>query len=155
MTLINHLIEQLKTTTGVIIALVCSFLMPIATVLIVVGLFIFADTITGIWKSIKKQQKITSKRLSNVISKMVLYQSAVVLFFVLEKYILGDMVLHFISVQWFLTKLVALTLVSIELTSINENIYAVTGFSFWNKFKDLLKRTKEIKDEISDVSKKE
>ena len=119
MTLINHLIEQLKTTTGVIIALVCSFLMPIATVLIVVGLFIFADTITGIWKSIKKQQKITSKRLSNVISKMVLY------------------------------------LVSIELTYINENIYAVTGFSFWNKFKDLLKRTKEIKDEISDVSKKE
>lgn len=132
---------------------IVTFLLPIKGIIVVVGLSILVDTVTGIIKSKKLNEPITSRRMSNIVSKMVLYQSAVILFFCIEKYILGDIVSLFISTELIVTKLVAITLVSIELKSINENVKAYTGYSLWQRFKDLLIRAKEIKDDIEEVQK--
>ena len=65
--------------------------------------------------------KITSKALSAIVSKMVLYQSAVILVFILEKYLLINFFTSIFGVELFLTKIVATTLCGIELMSINES----------------------------------
>lgn len=147
---ISQIYRNLKIEVSALISIIVAFLMPIIPLIIVVGLFIIADTFIGLWRSVKKDQKITSKRLSNIVSKMVLYQSAIILFFIMEKYILVDMVGYFIKIPWFITKVMACVLCSIELKSIDESVQEVLGVSIWDRFKLLLKRTTEVKEDIKD-----
>jgi hypothetical protein len=79
---------------------------------------------------------------------MMLYQITVILFFLIDKFILNSIMLKFFSVPLMLTKIVALILISIELMSINENVIAVKGFSLWDGMKSLFARAKLIKNEI-------
>ena len=125
-----------------------TFLLPIKGILIAVGLSIFADTVSGIYKARKLKQPITSRKLSNVISKMFLYQGAVVLLYVIDKFILGDIISLFFSVPLLVTKLAAMTMIVIEMKSINENYKDVIGYSMWNKFKIMINRAKDLKDSI-------
>jgi hypothetical protein len=46
------------------------------------------------------------------------------MFFLIDKFILNEIILTFFSVEFMLTKVVALVLASIEVMSINENIQA-------------------------------
>ena len=83
---------------------------------------------------------------------MFLYQGAIVLFFCIEKYILADFVGYFVDIELFLTKLVASILIFIELMSVNENYIAISGVSIWGKFKEMIRRAKEVKEEIKDLA---
>lgn len=133
-----------------ILAIILAFLAPIAPLILTVGLFILADTIVGIWKAKKINDKITSRKLSAIISKMVLYQSALIMFYLIDTFILQDFIKGFLQIPFFLTKIVAATLVFIELKSIDESTTIIFGFSFWDKFKDLLSRSKSLKKEFKD-----
>lgn len=132
---------------------VLSFFLPIHGVILAVGLSIIADTIMGMLKACKIKEPITSRKLSVVVSKMILYQSALILFFIIEKYILTDFVGLFTSLEFIVTKLVAITLISIEVKSIDENFKAIKGYSLWDKFKFMLLRAKEIKSDLEEVKK--
>lgn len=121
--------------------------------MITVGLAIMADTITGMWKAKKLNEKITSRKLSQIISKMFLYQGTIVLFFLIDKFILGDILLAFFSIQFLLTKVVALVLASVEVFSIDENIKAVKGTGLWSAFKQLTSRAKDISNEVQQIKK--
>ena len=116
---------------------------------------ILLDTIFGIWKCKKQGTEITSKGLSSIVSKMVLYEAAVILIFALEKFMIGEFVLLFTAIPLFLTKVVATLLVGIELTSISENIEEATGVNIWQKVKDMLGRAKDIKNDVNDILKKD
>jgi hypothetical protein len=50
-----------------------------------------------------------------------------------------------------LTKILALTLVSIEVMSINENYILINKISIWDSLKNLFTRAKEIKQEINEI----
>lgn len=147
----------LKTSLFIkkLLLIVIAFLLPIKGVILAVGCAIMADTITGIIKAKKNNDEITSRKLSVVVSKMILYQSAIILFYIIEKFILADIVGLFTDLPFIVTKIVAITLISIELKSVNENYIAIKGYSLWTKFKDLLLRAKEVKDEIDSMTKKE
>ena len=136
--------EKLAVFCSVIIA----FLTPIKPLLIVVGLIICIDTITGIYKVFKTKEKFSSRKLSRTISKMVLYLGSIILIFVLDKYLLGEIVKIFTTVDLFPTKTWTMFLVGVELLSIRENIKAATKVDIWEKFKVVLRRAKEEKDEI-------
>jgi len=144
-----------RITFDKILIILSAFLMPIKPLLILVGLMIFLDTIFGVWKCKKNGTQITSKGLSSIVSKMVLYQASVILFFALEKFIFGDFVLLFTSIPLFLTKIVATLLVGIEITSISENVEEATGVSIWQRIKSMLGRVKEIKNDVNDIIKNE
>ncbi len=133
-------------------AIIFAFLAPISSLMLVVGFCIALDTLFGIWKAKKTKSKITSRRLSAVISKMVLYQSAVILFFVIEKFIIADFIGYFVDIELFITKIVASILIFIELLSINENFQVISGISLWGKFKEMIRRAKDVKDEIKDLA---
>ena len=137
-----------KEKIRVLISVIIAFIAPIKPLMIVVGLFIVIDTITGIYKVFKTKEKFSSRKLSRTISKMVLYQACIILIFSLDKLLLGELISSFVTVQFFTTKVVAMFLVTVELISIKENIKAATKVDIWEKFKGLLRRAKEEKDEF-------
>jgi hypothetical protein len=132
-------------------ATIGAFLMPISGLLFLVGFVIVLDTITGVWKSVKNKVKITSRGLSAIISKMLLYEVTVIMFYMIDQFILNNIILQFFSVDLLLTKILALILVSIEVMSINENYKAVKGLDLWQAMKNLFARAKEIKKEVDEI----
>ena len=116
-----------------------------------IGLLIIIDTITGIWKAKKLGEKITSRKLSSIISKLALYEVTVIMFFLIDKFILNDIILQFFSVPFMLTKIVALVLASIEVMSINESYKQVHHLDLWSSMKLLFARAKDIKDDLNKI----
>jgi hypothetical protein len=150
-TQLTILIKTMQANWVKLIAMLWAFLMPISGLLFLVGFVIVLDTVTGIWKSYKNKVKITSRGLSAIISKMLLYEVTVVLFYMIDTFILNNIILQFFSVQLLLTKVLALILVSIEVMSINENYKAVKGLDLWQAMKNLFARAKEIKKEVDEI----
>lgn len=134
-----------------LLAVVGSFFLPISGILFLIGFAILVDTLTGIWKSKKLGLPITSRKLSAIISKLFLYEVAVIGFYLIDKFILNDIILTFFSVPLMLTKILSLVLCSIEVISISENYKAVKGIDIWSAFKNLIQRSKEIKSDIDGV----
>ena len=134
-----------------LLAVVSAFFLPISGILFLIGFAILVDTITGIWKAKKLKIKITSRGLSAIVSKLFLYEVAVILTYLIDYYILNDIIMQFFSVPLMLTKILSLVLVSIEAISISENYKAVKGIDIWSALKNLLQRSKEIKKDIDGV----
>lgn len=134
-----------------LISICLAFFIPISGILIMIGVLISIDTFTGIWKANKLEEKITSRKLSSIISKLALYEITVIMFFLIDQFILNDIILTFFSVPFMLTKIVALVLASIEVMSINENYKVVKGIDLWQSMKLLFARAKDIKDDINKI----
>lgn len=145
------LISSIQKYIIQLFAVVGSFFLPISGILFLIGFAIFVDTLTGIWKSKKLGIPITSRKLSAIVSKLFLYEIAVIGFYLIDYYILNDIILTFFSVPLMLTKILSLVLCSIEVISISENYKAVKGIDIWSAFKNLLQRSKEIKKDIDGV----
>lgn len=145
------LLKTMQANWLKLLAMISAFLMPISGLLFLVGFVIVLDTITGIWKSIKHKVPVTSRGLSAIASKMLLYQVTVILFYMIDHFILNKIILQFFSVPLMLTKVLALILVSIEVMSINENYKAVKGLDLWQAMKNLFARAKEIKKEVDEI----
>ena len=139
--------KEILTLTSIIFA----FFLPISGILIMIGVLIAIDTFTGIWKANKLKEKISSRKLSGIISKLALYEITVIMFFLIDAFILNDIILTFFSVPFMLTKVVALVLASIEVMSINENYKIVKGIDLWQSMKLLFSRAKDIKDDIDKI----
>lgn len=143
----------MKTWFSYLITGLALFFAPIQGLLIAVAFGIFLDTFTGIFKSVKLKgwSSIRSRRLSHIVSKMLLYQTTILLLFVIDKFLLNEFIkLHF-TVDFMFTKLVAILLLFIELVSIKENIEEALKIDIWKMLKNLLNRAKEIKDDIHQI----
>jgi len=81
----------------------------------------------------------------------MLYQITLILFYLIDKFILNAIMLKFFSVPLMLTKIVALILISIELMSLNENVIAVKGLNLWEAMRSLFARAKEIKTNLNEL----
>ena len=149
------LTTKLNNYSMQLIAIVSSFFMPISGILILIGLSVILDTLTGVWKSKKLKKPITSRKLSAVISKILLYEITVMLFYLIDYFILNDIILTFFSVELMTTKILALVLVSIEVISINENFKAVKGIDLWASLKNLFARAKEVTQDFKDINEKD
>lgn len=149
------LTTKLKLYSMQLFAIVSSFFLPISGILILIGVSVIVDTITGVWKSKKLGTPITSRKLSAVISKILLYEVTVMLFYLIDYFIINDIVLTFFSVELMITKILALVLVSIEVISLNENIKAVKGIDIWDSLKNLFARAKEVTQDFKDINAKD
>ena len=145
------LLANIRLSFTKLLAVVGAFFLPISGILFLVGFAIFVDTLTGIWKAKKLKIPITSRKLSAVISKLFLYELAVIGFYLIDFWILNDIIKQFFSVPLMLTKILSLVLVSIEVMSINENYFAIRKISIWQGMKNLFSRAKEIKQDINGI----
>ena len=128
---------------------------PVYGLLISVGAAIMLDTITGIFKSIKLNgwKSIRSRKLSNVISKMALYEICILLLFVIDKFVLNEFVKHAFGFEFMFTKICAILLIFTELVSIKENIEESFNIDIWKLLKSTFNRAKEIKSDINEITK--
>ena len=150
-TQLSLLILSIQSELLTLISICLAFFIPISGILIMIGVLIAIDTFTGIWKANKLNEKITSRKLSSIISKLALYEITVIMFFLIDAFILNDIILTFFSVPFMLTKVTALVLASIEVMSINENYKVVKGIDLWQSMKLLFARAKDIKDDINKI----
>lgn len=126
---------------------------PIYGLLIAVGTAIALDTFTGIFKSVKLKGwcSIRSRILSNIISKMALYEVCILLLFIIDKFVLNEFISKWFGFQFMFTKICAILLIFIELVSIKENIEASFNVDIWQLLKKAFLRAKEIKTDITDL----
>lgn len=135
----------MKTLSGILSALLV-FFAPIKGILLSVCIVIFLDTVMGLYKAIKTDEQITSKRMSAIVSKLLLYQCTVLSVYVFDIFLVGEFFKIWFQIEFLFTKLVGLTLFIIEFKSIIENFEAAFNVSIFDILKQILSRSKEIKD---------
>lgn len=109
-----------------------SILLPIKGLMFTIGFLVGVDMIVGIWKALKLHQRIRSRRMSDTITKLLLYQVAIISGFLIQKYVLVDTIP--------IAKLIGTVIAIIEFKSILESIEAVTGQDVWTKIKKIIGR---------------
>jgi hypothetical protein len=108
---------------------------PIKAVIIVTGVLVISDLITGIWAAKKRKEKITSAGLRRTVTKTTVYLSAVCLGFLVEKYMI-DSVLP-------ISKLISGIIGVVELKSLMENLNTIYGSDL---FKSIIEKLGSIND---------
>ncbi len=96
------------------------FLEPLWVLMLWFFIFVVCDTITGVSASIKEGKIITSHKLQKTIKKLVMYCMAIVLTHSIDMYMITLMDIG-------LAKICASIICGIELYSIFENCYRITG----------------------------
>lgn len=98
---------------------VCAILAPIQSMLLTVLILIVVDLVTGVMVAHKRSEPITSAGFRRSLSKLFVYELALILGFITQKYLLSDA----ISV----TKMVSGMIGMIELKSVYENLNGLSG----------------------------
>ena len=117
--------------------------LPIKELMLTIGFLVAADMVVGIWKALKLKQRIRSRRMSDTITKLLLYQIAIMSGFLIETFIISELIP--------ITKLVATVVAVIEFKSIIESIESVTGKDLWSKIKTIIgRKSEDITDAMTD-----
>jgi hypothetical protein len=126
---------------------------PIHGILIAVGSAIVLDTFTGVFKSVKINgwSSIRSRKLSQVVSKMLLYEVCILFLYIIDNFVLNEFIFKWLSVDYMFTKVCAILLIFVELVSIKENLEEAYNIKIWEMLKKVFLRLKEIKEDINNV----
>jgi hypothetical protein len=145
MKLLNDTLSVLHT---VLLTLI-TFFAPIHGVVLTVISFILFDTVIAYWRVKKTGVKWTSKKLRvGLVQKSITYVALIVLFFLMDKFILNEFVKTFINIDYFLTKALTLIFIFIEFTSIDESYTIVRGKSIFQSLKELIGKANDIKNDL-------
>lgn len=104
------------------------YLVPTYEMIGVIQFLLTIDFITGIWKAKKNNEILTSKRMGDSITKVILYALGVIVMYVLQHHIAKDI----INVMFLFAALVCTR----ETKSIIENIEIITNTKIWFFIKD-------------------
>lgn len=96
-----------------------SILAPIKSMLITCGVLIMADMVTGMMAARKRKEKLQSAEMRRSVSKFVVYQIAIITAFLLEVYMLDNLVP--------VSKVVSGVIGMVEFKSILENASTIAG----------------------------
>jgi hypothetical protein len=135
----------MKTYFTTLIASLTALLTPIKPLILMAFFAIVLDTYFGIWKTVRLKgwAGVRSRRLSDTITKSLLYVGAIIVIFLAEKYILFDVFQSYTSVEYMLTKLFTLFCLMTEVKSMSESYKEVTGKNLWRAFFMFVQRTRE------------
>jgi hypothetical protein len=111
---------------------VVAFISPLVPLAVLVSTLIATDFVFGIYRAYKKGDEINSRKMGHSISKMFLYNMAVLSVFMLEKIIVGT------DMQF--TKIAVGVIAMVELKSIDESFRLLYGFSIYESIVDKIKR---------------
>ena len=142
--------------TNILLALsgLLTIFAPVKPLITIALIAIFLDVCFGVWRSYKRRED-TDARFWDVIQsqgfyrtavKAFIYSGAIAFFYLVEKFIAGDIIAHFIAIELLLTKAIALFLVFTEVKSINENYKDVTGKDIFASFRKFVTGLKTESD---------
>ena len=110
---------------------VAIFFAPVWSLVAYSTLLIFVDLITGIRAAKKRGETITSRAMSQTITKFLLYNLAI---------ICGHGASYHFAPDLELGKVVLAAIALVELTSIDENFKDILGYSVFGRIIELFKR---------------
>jgi len=115
---------QTKITSYLAHFLICLYFYfaPSLTLLYALIFFVIMDTITGVYASIKKGNKFTSKRLRKTVPKLVGYACGILVAQVIQNTFTYDLPLG---------RILAAFVCYVEIKSINENIEILTNINMF------------------------
>lgn len=146
------LINESKMKTYIIATLISllAVLAPIKAFIIIISLFVIADTILALYMTITLNgiKSFRSNKLFNLVIKSFFYMGAIVLAFVIDTFIFDGSIL---SVKLLITKAITLMFCYIELKSIDETSMKLGNKSIWVHLKDLFNKGKELKKDLGDI----
>lgn len=143
-------IKKIEPITFIGIAL--SFVAPVYPLMATVITFIVADALLEIINSFKNKL-FCPTFVKRLVLKFLSYNICLIIIFVLEVNLLGEFIKLIIDIPLLLTKMLSVGLIWLELNSIDENFYKITGKRFVKEFKKMIIFGKELKREIQDESK--
>lgn len=149
----KHLfIDSLNVLHSVLMALLV-FLNPIAGVILTVISFVFIDTCFAYWRVKRAGTKWTSRKLRvGLVNKCITYISLIILFFLMDKFILNSLFINLVKIDYFMTKLLSLVFIFIEFTSIDESYTIVKGKSIFISVKELIGKANDIKNDLKNFN---
>jgi hypothetical protein len=109
-----------------------AFVSPLVPLAILVSTLIATDFVFGLYRAYKSGEEINSRKMGHTISKMFLYNMAVLSVFMLEKIIVGT------DMQF--TKIAVGVIAMVELKSIDESFRLLYGFSIYDSIIGKIKR---------------
>lgn len=124
----------MKHLSPLFLSLVAVFA-PVKALIIIAGVLIFADLITGILAAKKKGQSINSAGLRRTATKVFVYEAAIMLGYLVEHYMIAD----FFPVSKVAAGLIAV----VEFKSILENLDVINGNPV---FKSLIEKLGSVND---------
>ena len=110
---------------------------PIQSTLITVVALIAIDLVTGLMASRKQGQPITSAALRRTITKIFVYEMAVMVAFITQKYMVPDLLP--------LVKMASTMIAVVELKSIYENLNIISGEELLKSLIEKLGSSNQIK----------
>ncbi len=124
-------------------------LLPVVPMVSTVMFLVIVDMVFAIYRQFKENpSKITSRKMSCTITKLLTYTLTIIGVFFLQTYIVGDTLP--------ITKITAALISLVEIKSIDETFKSLNGYSIWYKVSSLLKRgTSTTKDIIEEVEKED
>jgi len=132
-----------------ILSTIVYFYAPIGGLIMTVAIVTLLDTGFGIWRSYKLGREIKSRLLRvGLGNKLIPYISIVMLVYMSDVFIINDLLINAISVNFMATKSIALVLIAIEVKSMDESFKEVKGYSFVNKITKVLIYLKNAKNKI-------
>lgn len=127
-----------------LLTVIAGVLAPIKALMISTGFLIFVDLVTGIWAAYQQKQPITSAALRRTVSKILIYQLAIISGFIVEHYMLTD----FLPIS----KIVASVIGLVELKSVLENSNKIMGQDL---FKVVIAKLGSENDKLAEEVKKD
>lgn len=128
----------MKWLESVLLAILTVFA-PIKAALITVFVLTIADMILGIVASKRSGIKITSAGIKKTVGKLVLYEVALCLGFIVQQYLTGDI--------FPAAKLVSALIGLVELKSILENLDLINGNPLFKSLVQKIVQSQEKKDD--------
>jgi hypothetical protein len=110
--------------------------MPILPAIVITGVLIFTDFATGLYAAHKTKKRITSSRMRDTIDKIFVYNTSIILAYLIERYMLQGA---------FPVLRVALGFIALaEFKSISENFHKITGINLHKKILSYLKKKHDL-----------
>lgn len=119
--------------------------------IVLVGLSSIVDTGFGIWKAKKLGKRFSSKLCrKGLVPKVTSYTVMIFTLFCVDIYLVNEFTKLFINIDFVSTKIMAVSLIFIEVKSMDESFEEVKGYSFINKILANIRNVKKIKRDLED-----
>lgn len=131
-----------------LLTIVGSFFTPIKALILLTILFVVADTIFGIYATVKLHGKdsFRSGKLFNIVIKTFFYSSTIVLSFLIDKFIFNGSIN---GISFLLSKAATLFWIYIESKSLDETSIKLGNRSVWVIAKEAILKYQSLKKDIN------
>jgi hypothetical protein len=145
------MLKVLGSNISILIKILIVFFAPIKGIILLVALATIIDTCFGIWKAKKLKENINSKTFRHgFVPKLISYVVGIMLVYTSDFFIINYLTKEVVSVDYIATKLIALTLISIEVKSMDESFEKVKGYSFIKEIVKMIIKAKNVKKHLQE-----